>query len=86
VPRDRTSEITLETDESAPSEDEIRRKIDEAGFSVSSQTISFAAEGRRAFTFKVHRSRPLSETQRPPLLDVLAREPGMRRVAWRDPA
>jgi putative Mg2+ transporter-C (MgtC) family protein len=86
VPRDRTSEITLETDESAPSEDEIWRKIGEAGFSVSSQTISFAAEGRRAFTFKVHRRRPLSETQRPPLLDVLAREPGMRHVAWRDPA
>jgi putative Mg2+ transporter-C (MgtC) family protein len=40
VPRDRTSEIILETDESAPSEDEIRRKIGEAGFSISSQMIS----------------------------------------------
>jgi hypothetical protein len=74
LPRDRTSEITLEMDESAPSEDEIRRKIGYAGFSISTDMISFADEGRRAFTFKVRWRGPLSETPRPPLLDVLARE------------
>jgi putative Mg2+ transporter-C (MgtC) family protein len=84
LPRQRIMVLALELHEEFSVEQEIRRRISEAGFSiVSSRVMLQGSEGRCKFIFQLRFTRPLSDTTTPPLFHSLAAEAGVAKVEWR---
>jgi hypothetical protein len=78
--------LALEIENDGPSEEEIRRRIDQAGLAVTSASISLAPPGaRRSLNFTLRYPTTADDTQVPPLVGALAREPGVAKVDWRGP-
>jgi putative Mg2+ transporter-C (MgtC) family protein len=86
LPRRRTAMVTIEFDDKVASVREIRDRIAEAGFSIAGAAVSVERASRRKFEFRLHYIQALSHSSPPPLVDVLATEPGVERVEWRDAA
>jgi putative Mg2+ transporter-C (MgtC) family protein len=84
--RARSARFGLELDFSGPSEDDVRRKIAEAGFAIASSSVSLAAVGeRRALSFTLRYAPRPGDSRMPSRLAALAREPGVVKVNWRGP-
>ncbi len=82
--REHGARLALELDASGPDEEEIRRKIAEAGFAVRTLNVSVTAAGRH-LSFSLNYAPESGDPRTPPLVGVLAREPGVAKVEWRGP-
>jgi putative Mg2+ transporter-C (MgtC) family protein len=82
--REHSAVISIELDENARSDGDIRQQIPAAGFSVVSNQISLSDGHGRKLSFKLRYVPPQSVPLPPPLLEVLATQPGVKRVDWRD--
>jgi hypothetical protein len=82
--REHSAVISIELDENARSESDIRQQIAAAGFSIMTNQISMNNGHGRTLGFKLRYVPPQSVPLPPPLLEVLATQPGVKRVDWRD--
>jgi putative Mg2+ transporter-C (MgtC) family protein len=83
--QERSATLALEVENGGPSEEEIRRRIDEAGLAITSTRISLTPGTRRNLNFTLRYPTVPDETQVPPLVAVLARETGVAKVDWHGP-
>jgi putative Mg2+ transporter-C (MgtC) family protein len=83
--QERNATLTLEIESGGPNEEEIRRRIDEAGLTAVSASLSLAAGARRTLSFTLRYPTAAGDTRVPPLVAALAREAGVARLDWRSP-
>jgi putative Mg2+ transporter-C (MgtC) family protein len=83
--QERSATLAIEVENDGPSEEELRRRIGDAGLSISSTSISLAPGVRRNLRFMLRYPTAPDETQVPPLIAALAREPGVAKVDWHGP-
>jgi putative Mg2+ transporter-C (MgtC) family protein len=84
--QERNATLALELEAGGPSEEEIRRRIDEAGLAVVSTDMSLiAADARRNLRFTLRYPTLAGEAHVPPLVAGLARENGINKLDWRSP-
>jgi putative Mg2+ transporter-C (MgtC) family protein len=82
--REHSAVISIELDQNARNDGDIRQQITSAGFSIMSNQISVNNGYGRRLSFKL-RYVPAQPVPLPPaLLEVLATQPGVKRVDWRD--
>jgi hypothetical protein len=74
----------IEPDENAKSNGDIRRQITAAGFSIMSNQVSMNNGHGRRLSFKLRYVTPQPSPLPPALLEVLATQPGVKRLDWRD--
>jgi putative Mg2+ transporter-C (MgtC) family protein len=82
--RGHSAVISIELDENARSDSDIRQHITAAGFSIMSNQISVNNGRGRRLGFKLRYVPPQSALLPPPLIEILATQPGVKRVDWRD--
>lgn len=82
--REHGATLALQLDPGGPDEEEIRRKIAEAGFAIRTLEVSASAAGRR-LSFSLSYAPESGEVRTPPLVAALAREPGVAKVDWCGP-
>jgi putative Mg2+ transporter-C (MgtC) family protein len=74
--QERNGTLALDLEPDGPSEEEIRRRIGEAGHAVVSTNVSLVAAGaRRTLSFTLRYPTVADEARVPPLISALAREP-----------
>jgi len=79
--RDRLVTLNLVAESSGPAEKEIGRLLRDAGFHINDLSVTRTA-ARQELNFNLQ-WRPVSPTAEvPPVVDALARHPGVVRVAW----
>jgi putative Mg2+ transporter-C (MgtC) family protein len=83
--QERRATLALDIEDGGPSEAEIRRRIGVAGLAITAARISLASGARRNLNFTLRYPTAPDETQVPPLVDLLAREPGVAKVDWQGP-
>lgn len=83
--QERNATLALELETGGPSEDEIRRRIGEAGLTIASASLSLAAGARRTLRFTLRYPTAGDDTRVPPVVAALARETGIAKVDWRGP-
>jgi len=84
--QERNATLALEIETGGPSEEEIRRRIGEAGLTVASASLSLAAAGsRRTLRFTLRYPTTAGDTRVPAVVAALARERGVAKVDWRGP-
>jgi len=82
----RRATLALEVENGGPSDEDIRRRIEEAGLAVTSASISLSPPGaRRNLNFTLRYATAADETRVPPLVGALARETGVAKVDWHGP-
>jgi putative Mg2+ transporter-C (MgtC) family protein len=81
-PRERTVGLAIELQ--TPDESRIRRKIDEAGFSIVGSRVSLGdVAGQRKLAFNLRSTRPASDMTTQSFVHALMTEPGVQKVEWR---
>ena len=80
--REHRARFCIELDATGPAEAEIRRRLGLAGFSILGIRAQQRAAEHREYQFEVSHMRRFAATQAPPLLEDLAREPGVIAVQW----
>lgn len=83
--QERSATLALEVENDGPSEEQLRRRIGEAGLAITSTSVSLAPGARRNLHFTLRYPMAPEETQVPPLVGVLAREPGIAKIDWHGP-
>ena len=84
LPRQRTVMLAVELHDSGLTEQELRRRLTEAGFKLaSSRGMVSSADGRSRYVFELRFTAPISETAPPPFLQVLATAPEIAKIEWR---
>jgi putative Mg2+ transporter-C (MgtC) family protein len=82
--QERNATLALELEPGGPSEEEIRRRVGEAGLAIVATSVSFAAAGaRRNLNFTLRYPAAAGEAQVPPVVAALARENGVAKLDWR---
>jgi putative Mg2+ transporter-C (MgtC) family protein len=83
--QERNATLALEIEAGGPGEEEIRRKLGEAGLAVTITSVSLASDGTRSVSFTLRYAPVASDAGVPPVVAVLARENGIAKVDWRGP-
>lgn len=83
--QERSATLAIEVENDGPSEEAIRRRIGDAGLAITTTSISLAPGARRNLHFTLRYPTVPDETQVPPLVATLAREPGIAKVDWHGP-
>jgi putative Mg2+ transporter-C (MgtC) family protein len=83
--QERNATLALELETGGPSEEEIRRRIDEAGLTIASASLSLAAGACRTLRFTLRYPTAAGDTRVPHVVAALARETGVAKVDWRGP-
>ena len=79
--------FSIETDGTGPTEQELRRRIDDAGLSIVRCEISVdRARDCRTLIFVLRETRRASETRPPRLMAELSSETGIVKLQWAAPA
>lgn len=82
IPSVRGASIVVELHAGAPTEHEIRRRLQEARFSVVASRVCRESSGRCELRLELRTLDDHGEAQSPPLVEALASTPGVARVAW----
>jgi hypothetical protein len=81
--QDKSAELVIIAGPSGPAEDEIRSRLQDAGFRIASMALSIAADtGRHRFTCKLQWHSSHSETKVPEAIRQLTTQEGVVRIAW----
>jgi putative Mg2+ transporter-C (MgtC) family protein len=84
--QERNATLTIDVEPVGPSEEEIRRKLADAGLAVTVVSMSLADAGaRRGLTFTLRYAALAADASVPPVVAQLARENGIAKVDWRGP-
>jgi putative Mg2+ transporter-C (MgtC) family protein len=76
--------LTVIAGPEGPTELEIRAQLEAAAFGVSGCAVTYTDQARcRRLHFAVHWRARMDETSSPPLIDRLARQPGVQQLDWR---
>ena len=86
LPREQRATFSIEMDGLAPGEEELRRKLQDAGLSIAGNQVSFGPGGHRELTFDLRQTRSPSQTDIPPLVQAIAHQAGVVKLRWRAPA
>jgi putative Mg2+ transporter-C (MgtC) family protein len=82
----RNARLAIELEVGGPSEEDIRRRIADAGFTIGTASVSLAAGGEhRSLSFMLLYTPDRGDPPTPPVVGALAREPGVAKVDWRGP-
>jgi putative Mg2+ transporter-C (MgtC) family protein len=81
--QERNATLAVEVDAGGPSEEAIRRRLDEAGLAVTSTSISLTAAGTRSVSFALRYPSAAAAPHVPPLVGALARDNAVAKVDWR---
>ena len=86
LPRESRAKLAIELDASGPDEVEIRRRLLAGGLSImDSRSRLDNVANRRTLGFSLRHVRPLTNTEAPPIVGELAREPGVVTIEWQGP-
>ena len=78
------AQFSVELEENAPSEVDIRRRLAEAGLLIEGGSISWnGIRKHRTLVFAIREVRRESDTETPAIFDELAREAGVVSLRWR---
>jgi putative Mg2+ transporter-C (MgtC) family protein len=81
--REHRARISLELDATGPAESDIRRRIEQAGFSiVALRCVLERTASHRELQFEVSQMRSFSSTEAPRVVGELGLAPGVIRVEW----
>ena len=82
--QDRISILTLSVSDDGPTQTQLRDLIIHAGFTrVSFSLMQNAAAKRRTYRYELRWRGHLGDTEPPPLLEALARTPGVLKLRWK---
>jgi len=79
--REFRARLTVTLDAAAPASD-LRAPLGAAGLTIAATTVELEPQSR-TYVYELLENRAETETGIPPLVERLAREPGVRRVCWR---
>ena len=83
IKQDRMATLTLATSTRGPAAEDIERDLLEAGFKIASQGVIYTDQGQsREFRYGVKWRGLLGEAGAPPILQTLAKRPGVLKVEW----
>jgi putative Mg2+ transporter-C (MgtC) family protein len=74
--------LTVTTDASTTMSERLREQLRTNGLTIVATTVEIAPD-HRIYVYEVLESRTEGDGKVPPLVDALAREPGVRTVRWR---
>jgi len=81
--QERSATLAVEIGAGGPSEEEIRRRLDEAGLAVTSTNISLTGAGTRSVSFTLRYAPVAADPHVPPVVGAVARENAVAKVDWR---
>jgi putative Mg2+ transporter-C (MgtC) family protein len=81
--QERSATLAVEIGAGGPSEQEIRRRLDEAGLAVTSTNISLTGAGTRSVSFTLRYPSAAADPHVPSVVGALARENAVAKVDWR---
>jgi putative Mg2+ transporter-C (MgtC) family protein len=81
--QERNATLAVEVGAGGPSEEEIPRRLDEAGLAVTSTNISLTGAGTRSVSFTLRYAPVAADPHVPPVVGALARENADAKVDWR---
>jgi putative Mg2+ transporter-C (MgtC) family protein len=79
--REHGATLSLDVEGDTLGEDDLRRRLADAGLSVRSSRITLG-RGHRAMSFELSHLRHETDTRTPDIVLALAREPGIARLEW----
>lgn len=84
LPREHSAVLVLELGAEASGEAEIRREIEDAGFSIVGSRVTLAGAGhQRKYEFELRCTRTPADTATPSLCESLAHADGVEKITWR---
>lgn len=75
------SSLTLTVEPGGPAENDIRRRLREAGLEVKRLNVGIEAQ-RRIYAYEVIETRPRAEVSIPPVVETLGNDAGVAAVHW----
>jgi putative Mg2+ transporter-C (MgtC) family protein len=83
--REHRAQFSIELEDSGPSEEDIRMRLEMAGLAIVGGQVQIEAIGkRRTIDFELLRLRRSDSTEKPPVIDEFARSPGVLRLKWQE--
>jgi putative Mg2+ transporter-C (MgtC) family protein len=86
LPREQRATLAVEIDSHGPSEDDLRRKLQQAGLTIARCQLSFRAGEHSELIFDLRETRPSPRTEAPPFVHAMAHEAGVVTLRWRAPS